>query len=76
MLNDILKLEGVTKLNRSAQKFINGGEGNCGIQCKSGVMIHNAPNLSDEVMDFACANQGGASYGICTGPEIPWENPR
>ncbi len=72
MLKNILKVNGVTELDKNTQKFINGGQGNCFVQCNSGARIGNAPNSSDEVADHACQNQGGATFTICVGEEQPW----
>ncbi len=73
MIHNILKLDGVQKLNKKQQQLFNGGVGNCSITCNSGAVIENAPNSSQAVQDHACANQGGASGAfICVGAERAW----
>ncbi len=67
MLNSILQLDGVSRMTSNEQKTIHGGVGDWTIVCNSGARIANAPDSSDETMEFACRNQGGASAAICTG---------
>ena len=68
MLKNILKLDGVQALNKSAQRVISGGVGNCAIRCNSGAVIGSAPDTSQSTQEKACANQGGPSgITICTG---------
>ncbi|WP_456377575.1 hypothetical protein [Lutibacter sp.] len=60
-------------LSKAEQREIFGGEvltheggvGNCTVGCNSGAQIENAPDCSESTMNFACANQGGASICSC-----------
>lgn len=69
MLNEILKFDGVVKLNQDQQKKVTGGEGPYVAICESGARIEELPDTNQDTLDHACYNQGGSTGWICSGSE-------